>query len=121
MVARVCNQPILQNCIDLQIFLGFIDFQLLHTFYLILPEIIASGNRVQTNKKCFYIDLMSYASPPIQKLHSCDEVTSKTYKPAFHSSYLSHNTSYGSTATIQVFCLLWWRYSYSVMIQSSRV
>jgi len=29
----------------------------------------------------------------------------KTYKPAFHSGHLSHNTSYGGAATIQVFCL----------------
>jgi len=41
------------------------------------------------------------------------QVTSKKYKPAFHSGHLSCNTSYGSTATLWVFCLPWWRYSYS--------
>ena len=29
-------------------------------------------------------ELLSYASPPIWKLHPHGEVTSKTYKPAFH-------------------------------------
>ena len=49
--------------------------------------------------------LVSYASPLIQKLHSHSEVTSKTYKPVFHSSYLSRNMSHGSAATIWVFYL----------------
>jgi len=43
---------------------------------------------------------VSYASPPIWKLHPHGEVISKTYKPAFHSGHLSHNTSYGSAAII---------------------
>ena len=41
-----------------------------------------------------------YASPPIQKLYPHGKATSKSYKPTFHSSYLSHNMSYGSAATI---------------------
>ena len=48
--------------------------------------------------------VVSYASPPIWKLHSCSEIISKLYKPAFHSSHLSCNTSYGGAATLQVFC-----------------
>ena len=56
--------------------------------------------------------MLSYASPLVRKLHLCSGVTSKSYKPAFHGSYLSHNTSHGSTTTIQVFRLPWWRYSY---------
>ena len=35
------------------------------------------------------------------KLHPCDDVTSKTYKPAFHGSHLSCNTFYGSATTLQ--------------------
>ena len=31
----------------------------------------------------------------------------------FHDGHLSHNTSYGGTATLQVFCLPQQRYSYS--------
>jgi len=33
----------------------------------------------------------------------------KTYKPTFHSGYLSCNMSHGGAATIWVFCLPWWR------------
>ena len=57
--------------------------------------------------------IMSYASPPVWKLHPHSEVISKTYKPAFHGSHLSRNTSYGSTATLWVFRLPWRRYFYS--------
>jgi len=39
------------------------------------------------------------------KLHHCSDVTSKIYKPAFHGSHLSHNTSYGGAATLWVFHL----------------
>ena len=56
--------------------------------------------------------ILSYASPPIQKLHLCGNIISKSYKPTFHSSHLSHNISYSSAATIWVFCLPWQRYSY---------
>ena len=38
-----------------------------------------------------------------RKLHPHSNVISKTYKPTFHGSHLSHNTSYGSAATLQVF------------------
>jgi len=41
-----------------------------------------------------------YASPSIWKLHPCGEIISKTYKPAFYSGHLSHNTSHGSAVTI---------------------
>ena len=67
-----------------------------------------------TNKGLFELQIMyfrlcnslvSYASPLIQKLHPHSEVTSKTYKPVFHSSYLSRNMSHGSAATIWVFYL----------------
>jgi len=43
----------------------------------------------------------------------------KTYKPAFHSSHLSCNISYGSAATLWVFRLPQWGYSYST--QSSMI
>ena len=54
-----------------------------------------------------------YTSLLVQKLHPCSKDTSKTYKSAFHSGHLSCNMSYGSTATIWIFCLPWQRYSYS--------
>ena len=62
-------------------------------------------------------EVLSYASPPICKLHPHGDIISQLYKPTFHSSHLSHNIPYGSTATIQVFYLPWWRYSY--LTQSS--
>jgi len=40
-----------------------------------------------------------------RKLYPHGDVTSKTYKSTFHNSHLSHNTSYGSVATLWVFCL----------------
>jgi len=48
-----------------------------------------------------------------RKLHPRGNVTSKTYKPVFHSSHLSCNMSYGSAAILWVFHLPWQRYSYS--------
>jgi len=39
------------------------------------------------------------------KLHPHGDVTSKTYKPAFHGGHLSCNTSYGGAATLWVFRL----------------
>ena len=62
-------------------------------------------------------DKVSYASQPIWKVHSCSDIISKLYKPAFHSSYLSCNIPYSSAATIWVFYLLQRRYSY--LTQSS--
>jgi len=47
------------------------------------------------------------------KLHPHSDATSKPYKPAFHGSHLSHNTSYGGAATLRIFRLPWRRYSYS--------
>ena len=47
------------------------------------------------------------------KLHPRGDVTSKKYKPAFHGSYLSRNTSYGGAATLRIFHLPWRKYSYS--------
>ena len=47
------------------------------------------------------------------KLHPRGDATSEPYKPAFHGSHLSRNTSYGGAATLRVFRLPWWRYSYS--------
>ena len=46
---------------------------------------------------------MSYASPPIWKLHSHNNIASELYKPTF----------YGGTATLWIFCLPQRRYSYS--------
>ena len=46
------------------------------------------------------------------KLYPCGDATSEPYKPASYGSHLSCNTSYGSAATLQVFRLPWWRYSY---------
>ena len=57
--------------------------------------------------------ILLYASLPIRKLHLCGNIISKSYKPTFHSSHLSHNISYSGAATIWVFCLPWQRYSYS--------
>ena len=48
-----------------------------------------------------------------RKLHFRGDATSEPYKPTFHSSHLSRNTSYGSTAILQIFCLPRRRYSYS--------
>ena len=56
---------------------------------------------------------MSYASPPVWKQRPRGETTSEPYKPAFHGGHLSRNTSHGSAATLQIFRLLWRRYSYS--------
>ena len=55
--------------------------------------------------KLKYKNCMSYASLPIWKLHPHSDIISKLYKPAFHNSYLSCNTSYGSATTIWVFYL----------------
>ena len=57
--------------------------------------------------------ILSYTSPPIQKLHPCGEVISKIYKSTFHSGHLSRNMSYNGATTIQVFYLPQRRYSYS--------
>jgi len=56
---------------------------------------------------------LSYASPPVWKQRPCGETTSEPYKPAFHGGHLSRNTSHGGAATLRIFRLLWWRYSYS--------
>ena len=34
------------------------------------------------------VDQLSYTSPPVWKLHSHSEVTSKTYKPTFLATHL---------------------------------
>ena len=47
------------------------------------------------------------------KLHPRGDATSEPYKPAFHGSHLSRNTSHGGAATLRVFCLPRRRYSYS--------
>ena len=52
---------------------------------------------------------MSYASLSVWKLHPHSKVISKIYKPTFHSGHLSCNMSYGSAATLWVFCLLLWQ------------
>ena len=57
--------------------------------------------------------IMSYAIPLAQKLHPCGDINSELYKLTFHSGYLSRNMSYSSAATLQVFHLPQWRYSYS--------
>ena len=54
---------------------------------------------------------------PSRKLHPRGDATSEPYKPAFHSSHLSRNTSYGGAATLWVFRLPRQRYSY--LTQSS--
>jgi len=38
--------------------------------------------------------VLSYASPSVQKLHLCSDITSQLYKPAFYSSHLSRNIFY---------------------------
>ena len=56
---------------------------------------------------------LSYTILLIWKLHLHSNITSQLYKPTFYGSHLSHNMSYGSATTIQVFHLPEQRYSYS--------
>ena len=56
---------------------------------------------------------MSYTSPPVWKQRPHGEATSEPYKPTFHGSHLSCNTSHGGAATLQIFRLPRQRYSYS--------
>ena len=56
---------------------------------------------------------MSYTSPPVWKQHPCGETTSEPYKPAFHGGHLSCNMFYDGVATLWIFRLPQWRYSYS--------
>jgi len=69
--------------------------------------------RVRVRVTVTSYDMVSYASPPVWKLHPHSDIISKLYKPAFRGGHLSCNMSYGSAATLWVFHLLWWRYSYS--------
>ena len=55
------------------------------------------------NKPQKVCESLSYASPPIWKLHPYSDIISKLYKPIFHGSHLSCNMSYGSATTIWVF------------------
>ena len=48
----------------------------------------------------WYNIIVSYASPPVQKLHPHGDIISKLYKPAFHGGHLSCNISYSSAAII---------------------
>ena len=48
---------------------------------------------------------MSYTSPPVWKQCPYGETTSEPYKPTFHGSHLSRNTSYGGAATLWIFRL----------------
>jgi len=59
------------------------------------------------------IAALSYTSPLVRKQCSHGETTSEPYKLAFHSSHLSCNTSHSNAATLQIFRLPRWRYSYS--------
>ena len=52
----------------------------------------------------FFVNL-SYTSPPVRKQRPCGETTSEPYKPAFHGSHLSRNTSYSGAAILRAFCL----------------
>ena len=54
---------------------------------------------IRVKATSFTSGILSYTSPLVWKLHPCSGVTFKTYKPTFHGSHLSHNMSYGSTAT----------------------
>ena len=70
----------------------------------LLPLIL---NKADFNHKVLkFFRNLSYASPPVWKLHPCSDITSQLYKPIFYGSHLSHNTPYSSAATIQVFHLL---------------
>jgi len=60
----------------------------------------AKMTRVEPDDKIELGEMLSYASPLIWKLHHHGSVTSKTYKPVFYDSHLSHNTSYGGAAII---------------------
>jgi len=56
------------------------------------------------------VSSLSYASPPIWKLHLHGDIISQLYKPTFHGSHLSCNMPYGSAATIWIFYLPWWKF-----------
>jgi len=84
---------------------------------LCLPDILTECNKEHSIVYVTFCKYMLYASPSVQKLHSCSDIISQLYKPIFHSGHLSCNMSYGSTATIHVFHLPQWKYSY--LTQSS--
>ena len=58
--------------------------------------------RINRNSIRFGIDInsVSYASPPIWKLHPCGDIISKLYKPTFHNGHLSCNMSYSGDTTL---------------------
>ena len=85
----------------------------LHLYWLHILDWKLGTYRIEDHKKMMRCVIVSYESPPIQKLHSHGDIISELYKPVFHSSHLSCNMSYGSAATIQVFHLSRQRYSYS--------
>ena len=64
---------------------------------------------------------VSYTSLPVQKQRTCGETTSKPYKPTFHGSHLSCNMSHSSAATLWIFRLPWWRYSYSTQSSMTKL
>jgi len=71
------------------------------------------SRKIDNKKRKILVSKLSYTSPLVWKLHPHVDINSELYKPTFHSSYLSCNTSYGSTVTIQVFHLSQRKYSYS--------
>ena len=119
LVLYVLSVSILCNSGDLIIFSSFL-------FYVLLIDIICFLHGLQIYIVVdiilylytvlidhFFIPFLSYASPPIWKLHSHSDIIFKLCKPTFHGSYLSHNIPSSSTATIRVFHLPWQRYFYS--------
>ena len=60
-----------------------------------------------------FLMFMSYTSPPVRKQRTCSETISELYKPTFHGGHFSYNMSNGGAATLWIFHLPWWRYSYS--------
>ena len=83
--------------------LGFILFFSFFLFFFILFLVLFYFSLFWTQTKVWGI--LSYASPPIWKLHPHSDIISKSYKLTFHDDHLSHNTSYGSATTLQIFHL----------------
>ena len=89
------------------------------THFIERGNVVDDGSGVNSNDiyrgrvESVLVSLLSYASLPIWKLHPHSNIISKSYKSTFHNGHLSHNMSYGSVATLWVFYLLQWRYSYS--------
>jgi len=84
--------------------------QFIVTFYLILQAFSILNFHSLLNRFLLSCHMQVHS---FGKLHPCSDITPKTYKPTFHGSHFSCNMSYGGAATLRVFRLPQWRYSYS--------